>query len=117
MEDLKDFGYQCMDPGTNVRHLMHGIMTNDLNAAKAQILASPALQKDFDGCVDLFKGFITQERNQNQTLNIARIDTEPSNPRGRGRDRNQRGRPNRNRNGKRKRDDVDDNPSDVEDRY
>ena len=110
MRDLKEFGYQGMDPGTQVRHLMHGIKTKELDAAKAQILASPILQNKFDACVDLFKGFIAQAKNQNATLNISLADTNPSNPRDRRRDR-----PNRHHNGKRKRD--DDTSDEVEDRY
>jgi hypothetical protein len=56
----KDYGYKCMDKGTKVRHLIAGIQTDKLETIKGQILGTPTLQHDFDGCVNLFKAFLQQ---------------------------------------------------------
>ena len=65
-----------MDEGTNIRHLINGIKTDALNVIKASILASPLLQREFYGCVTLFKWFIYSSHNAKDTLNISNLDTD-----------------------------------------
>ena len=59
---LVEHGYQGMDNGTKVHHLTTGIKTDCLNVIKSNILASPALQRYFDKCVNLFKLFISSNK-------------------------------------------------------
>ena len=73
-----------MEKGTKVRQLTNGIKTDVLNAIKANILASPVIQRDFDGCATLFKSFITSNRkSKDSTLNISKLNTD-SDPDARG---------------------------------
>ena len=61
LEGLKRHGYAGIDDGTKVRKLTSGIKTDRFDTVKTQILASPALRNDFDGCVNLFTDFIKQK--------------------------------------------------------
>ena len=58
LQSLVQHGYPGIDERSKVRHLLDGIKTNELDTAKGQIWASPALQNNFDDCVTLFQDFI-----------------------------------------------------------
>ena len=78
LSDLKEHGYAGIDERSKVRHLMNGIQTATLDSVKNTILASAALRVDFTGCVDLYKQFIHQSstESEEQSLMIAKIETE-----------------------------------------
>jgi hypothetical protein len=77
LEQLEmDYGYRGMDEGSKVRHLISGIQTDKLSTIKGQILGDPALQRDFDGCVNLFKAYLEQVANdRRQTFNVSCVGT------------------------------------------
>jgi hypothetical protein len=111
LEQLEtDYGYKCMDEGTKVTHLISGIQMDKLDTIKGQILGTPLLQRDFDGCVNLFKAFLQQVANdRGQTFNVSRVSTEDDGKKGAKNNKNncQAGRPNK-PNRKRKTDDDGD---------
>ena len=51
LEGLVEFGYSGIDSRSKVRYLLGGIKTLELDSVKTQIMSSPALRSDFDGCV------------------------------------------------------------------
>ena len=53
-------GYYGIDDRSKVCHVMAGIKTKVLDPVKTQIMASAALQNDFEACVNLYKDFIEQ---------------------------------------------------------
>jgi len=68
LTDLTAHGYAGIDERSKVRYLMNGIKTTDLDLVKTQIMASAPLRNDFDGCVALFKDFIsTREANESHS--------------------------------------------------
>jgi hypothetical protein len=52
--------YLMMDGWSKVRHLLYGIHTKTLDAAKAAIFADPRIRNDYDVAVDLLQTFATQ---------------------------------------------------------
>jgi hypothetical protein len=70
LNGLKRYGYSGIDEASKVRRLNTGIKTDKLNAPKAQIMASRALQDNFDDAVGLYQDFISQTRTQNDNDNI-----------------------------------------------
>ncbi len=52
--------YPMMDERSKVRHLLDGIHTESLDAAKAAIFADPQIRNDYDAAVDLLQTFVTQ---------------------------------------------------------
>jgi hypothetical protein len=89
LEGLEEFGFPRLDDRTKVRHLLNGMRTDSLDAAKGQIWASPVLRADFEACVDLFKTFLSQQSaNNTNTMNVSDTST---NYRGGGRGRGGRG--------------------------
>jgi hypothetical protein len=119
LEQLEmDYGYKCMDEGAKVRHLIAGIQTDKLNTIKGQILMTSTLQRDFDGCINLFKAFLQQVANdRGQTFNVSHVSTDDGNRKGAKAHENgrQAGRPQK-PNHKRKTED-DGNDEEVKDRY
>ena len=76
LQSLVQHGYAGIDERSKVRHLLDGIKTNELDTAKGQIWASPALQNNFDDCVTLFQDFINNKRTATtRTSTIASIGT------------------------------------------
>ena len=66
-----------MDEGKKVWHLTFGITNNALNIIKANILATPALQRDFDICVTLFKSYISSNLTAKDiNINISETNTD-----------------------------------------
>ena len=73
---LQSLGYAGIDEWSKVRHLLDGIKTNELDTAKGQIWASPALQNNFDDCITLFQDFINNKQTATtHTSTIASIGT------------------------------------------
>ena len=76
LQSLVQHGYAGIDEHSKVRHLLDGIKTNELDTAKGQIWASPALQTNFDDCVMLFQDFINNKKTATtRTSTIASIGT------------------------------------------
>ena len=73
-----EHGYQGLDYSTKVRHFNTSIKTYGLNVIKANILAIPDLQRDFDRCVTLFESYISSNKSSKEhTLNISKTNTDP----------------------------------------
>jgi hypothetical protein len=67
---LQRYGYSGIDEASKVCRLNAGIKTDKLNDPKAQIMASRALQDNFEDVVGLYQDFISQTRTQNDNDNI-----------------------------------------------
>jgi hypothetical protein len=79
--------YPMMDERFKVRHLLDGIHTKTLDAAKAAIFADPRIRNDYDAAVDLLQTFVTQAATgQNDARNVSSAGTHGG--RGRGGDPN-----------------------------
>jgi hypothetical protein len=76
LNNLARYGYAGVDESSKVRRLNAGIKTDKLNAPKAQIMASRALQDSFDDAVGLYQDFIAQMRpaNDNDELNVSAFE-------------------------------------------
>ena len=72
LEGLEMHGYKGIDDRSKVRYLNDGIKTTKLDTIKAAILASSNHRSDFDGCVTLYKDFMTQSDTQPE-LRIAAV--------------------------------------------
>ena len=57
-ESLQDYGHKGIHECLKVRYLNGAIKTIKLDSVKSIILASTTYNKDFDGCVTLYKNFI-----------------------------------------------------------
>ena len=115
-KELEAFGYSGMDAQSRVRKFMAGIKTNKLDVVKTNIIADASLQSDFDRVSNLYKDFLTQDKNLNQQKrDAANIATVAS---GRG-ERNGQGNGNRNnRKRRRNQNQTHENTSEtVQDRY
>ena len=60
LNGLTKYGYSGIDDGSKVRYLLGGIKTKDLDPVKVQIMASPGLREDYEGCVNLHQDYIAQ---------------------------------------------------------
>ena len=76
LQSLVQHGYAGIDERSKVRYLLDRIKTSELDTAKGQIWASPALQANFDDCVTLFQDFINNKKTATtRTSTIASIGT------------------------------------------
>jgi hypothetical protein len=66
LNNLRRYGYAGIDEASKVRRLNSGIKTDKLDAPKAQIMSSRALQDNFYDSVGLYQDFIAQSRPQNE---------------------------------------------------
>ena len=64
LNNLRRYGYAGIDKPSKVRQINSGIKTDKLNAQKAQIMSSQALQDNFDDSVGLYQDFIAQSTAQ-----------------------------------------------------
>jgi hypothetical protein len=73
LNNLRRYGYSGIDEASKVRRLNSGIKTEKLNAPKAQIMSSRALQDNFDDAVGLYQDFIAQTKptNDNDEFNVS----------------------------------------------
>jgi hypothetical protein len=73
LNNLMRYGCAGVDESSKVRRLNAGVKTDKLNAPKAQIMASRALQDSFDDAVGLCQDFIAQMRpaNDNDEFNVS----------------------------------------------
>jgi hypothetical protein len=55
LQKLEKQGYAKLDEREKVRYLIDGIKNDKLDGVKTTIWSNPALRRDFDGCVDLFR--------------------------------------------------------------
>jgi hypothetical protein len=80
LNNLRRYGYAGIDKVNKVRRLNSGIKTDKLDAPKAQIMSSPALQDNFDDSVGLYQDFIAQSRPQseNPDFNVSEFDRDGS---------------------------------------
>jgi hypothetical protein len=63
-----------MDERSKVRHLLDGIHTKTLDAAKAAIFADARIRNDYDAAIDLLQTFVTQASSgQNDARNVASV--------------------------------------------
>ena len=60
LNGLTKYGYSGIDDGSKVRYLLGGIKTKDLDPVMVQIMASPGLREDYQGCVNLYQDYIAQ---------------------------------------------------------
>jgi hypothetical protein len=76
LNNLTRYGHAGIDESSKVRRLNAGIKTDKLNAPKAQIMSSRALQDNFDDAVGLYQDFIAQMRpaNDNDEFNVSGFD-------------------------------------------
>ena len=73
---LEEHGYAGIDDRSKVRWLMDGIKTDALDSVKTNIMSNVALRSDFDGCVTLFKDFISQKNSSiNPNINVSQVTT------------------------------------------
>jgi hypothetical protein len=89
LNNLKRYGYAGIDEASKVRRLNSGIQTDKLNAPKAQIMSSRALQDNFDDAVGLYQDFIAQSKpqNDNEEFNVSGFEGGGGDGNGRGRGR------------------------------
>jgi hypothetical protein len=73
LNNLTRCGHAGVDKSSKVRGLNADIKTNKLNAPKAQIMASRALEDNFDDAIGLHQDFIAQMRpaNDNDEFNVS----------------------------------------------
>ena len=76
LEGLTRFGYAGIDERSKVRYLIDGIKTNAFDSVKAQIFSTAALRTDFEGCVTLYKDFISQSTKEPTSSNISEVSTD-----------------------------------------
>jgi len=78
LNNLKRYGYSGIDEASKVRRLNSGIKTDKLDAPKAQIMSSQALQGNFDESVGLYQDFIAQStaQGENSNFNVSEFDRE-----------------------------------------
>jgi hypothetical protein len=76
LNNLRHYGYAGIDEASKVRRLNSGIKTDKLDAPKAQIMSSRALQDNFDNSVGLYQDFIAQSKpqNDNTEFNVSYFD-------------------------------------------
>ena len=65
LNNLREYGYSGIDEWSKVRYLVGGIHTNAFDAVKTRIMSDASLRCDFEGCINLFKDFIKQQRTGN----------------------------------------------------
>ena len=76
LSDLTEHGYAGIDDRSKVRHLLKGIKSTKLDSVKTAILASDVLRSDFNGCVALYKDFMTQNEGiSGNEFNISGLKT------------------------------------------
>jgi hypothetical protein len=76
LNNLRRYGYAGIDEASKVRRLNAGIKTDKLDAPKAQIMSSRALQDNFDDSVGLYQDFIAQSTTQgdNNEFNVSYLE-------------------------------------------
>ena len=70
------YGYAGIDEASKVCRLNSGIKADKLDAPKAQIMSSQALQDNFDDSVGLYQDFIAQStaQGENTDFNVSEFD-------------------------------------------
>ena len=52
---------------------MHEQLLKDLDPVKVQIMASPGLREDYEGCVNLYQDYITQHAPTQRDYNVSQV--------------------------------------------
>ena len=73
LNSLTKYGYSGIDDGSKVRYLLGGIKTKDLDPVKVQIMASPGLRQDYEGCVNLYQDYIAQHAPNQRDYNVSQV--------------------------------------------
>ena len=73
LNGLTKYGYSGIDDGSKVRYLLGGIKTKDLDPVKVQIMASPGLREDYQGCVNLYQDYIAQRTPNQRDYNVSQV--------------------------------------------
>ena len=73
LNSLTKYGYSGIDDGSKVRYLLGGIKTKDLDPVKVQIMASPGLRQDYEGCVNLYQDYIAQHAPTQRDYNVSQV--------------------------------------------
>ena len=73
LNGLTKYGYSGIDDGSKVRYLLGGIKTKDLDPVKVQIMASPGLREDYEGCVNLNQDYIAQHAPTQHDYNVSQV--------------------------------------------
>ena len=80
--DESQYGYSGIDDGSKVRYLLGGIKTKDLDLVKVQIMASPGLRQDYEGCVNLYQDYIAQHAPTQRDYNVSQVRSSKKDGRG-----------------------------------
>ena len=75
LNGLTKYGYSGIDDGSKVRYLLGGIKTKDLDPVKVQIMASPGLRQDYEGCVNLYQDYIAQYAPSQREYNVSQVSS------------------------------------------
>ena len=73
LNGLTKYGYSMIDNGSKVRYLLGGIKTKDLDPVKVQIMASPGLREDYEGCGNLYQDYIAQHAPTQRDYNVSQV--------------------------------------------
>ena len=73
LNGLTKYGCSGIDDGSKVYYLLGGIKTKDLDPAKVQIMASPGLRQDYEGCVNLYQDYIAQHDPAQRDYNVSQV--------------------------------------------
>ena len=73
LNGLTKYEYSGIDDGSKVRYLLGGIKTKDLDPVKVQIMASPGLREDYEGCVNLYQDYIAQHAPTQRDYNVSQV--------------------------------------------
>ena len=73
LNSLTKYGYSGIDDGSKVCYLLGGFKTKDLDPVKVQIMASPGLRQDYEGCVNLYQDYIAQHAPTQHDYNVSQV--------------------------------------------
>ena len=82
LNSLTKYGYSGIDDRSKVRYLLGGIKTKDLDPVKVQIMASPGLREDYEGCVNLYQDYIAQHIPTQHDYNVSQVGSSKKDGRG-----------------------------------
>jgi hypothetical protein len=68
---LAYYGYSGIDNGTKVRKLMSRIKNDALDTVKTEVLASPALRKNYPDVITLYGNFMKQQKIECASMNLS----------------------------------------------
>ena len=75
LSGLEEYGYTGLDNGLKVSYLTDGIVAPHLQVCTTQILASPDLRQDFDGCANLYRDYERVAGDKATTRNVSGVES------------------------------------------